>query len=288
MAIIIQPEIRRTSELPFHSDDAPGKRFVFVEKSLFFKSELYVIGRRVENVPQNQIDYIQDHRHNCNSFYLFIGDDNDLTGIEAEVNIEDKRFIIQSPSTVLIPAYSLHNYKLTKGCGWFFNIILCGDYNKSLALEHDVDLPLSSSNVDKLCKKSERNLKKAGNLERPLISPVDEITNPSRWIFVDPTMFKNAGIYLAVHQIFSNKPFQYKMKSHHHKTDEVYIVLRKDIYELEIYIIADNSRTKVKSPLAIYHPQHSNHKYEYISGEGLILIILKENIPGEGYKFTFK
>lgn len=286
MSIIIKPEIRKTSELPFHSDAAPGKRFVFIEKSLYLKSEFYIMGRRVEIVPENQPEYIEKHRHNCNSFYVFVGDNEDLSGLDARVNIEDKEFVVQSPSTVMIPQYNLHYYKLTKGKGWFFHINLVGDYKKSLADDKTIDLSkIQISQIDDIYKKSEKQLKKAASSERPLTSSTDKILNPQRWIFINPTLFRRAGIYSAIHQIFSDKPYDYEMKLHRHITDEVYLLFGKNGGELEINIFDGKKKIRVKSPATIYHQANLNHRYEHIKGEGFILIVLKENILGEGYKF---
>ena len=285
MSIIINPEIRNTSDLPFHTDDAPGDRIVFVEEKMFSQSEFYIMGRRVNGVPERQIDYVYDHKHNCNSFHIFIGDNEDLTGLNSNMNVEGKSYELQSPSTFFIPANLLHHYKLTKGNGWFFNIILSGDFNKSLVINKNTELLLHSTPKENLYKRAEKNFKKVSDSERPLTSSVDSIINPSRWIFVDPNMIVHPGAYIALHQISSDKAFQYCMKLHHHKSDEVYILLGRNNSELEIDLIDGNLRRRLKSPIAIYHPRYSDHRYEYVSGEGLILIVLKESIPGEGYKF---
>lgn len=286
MSIIIKPQIRKTSELPFHSDAAPGKRFVFVEKNLYPKSKFYIIGRRVESVPEKQPEYVQNHRHNCNSFYILVGDNEDITGLEAKVNIEDKEFMIQSPSTIMIPKFNLHRYKLTKGKGWFFHINLRGDYNESLVSENEIDSSrISVPEIGDIYKKAEKQLKKVGDSERPLTSSVDTILNPQRWIFVNPTLFQSPGIYSAIHQIYSDRLYDYQMRLHYHITDEVYLILGRNGKLLEINIFNGKERIRVQSPAALYHPANSNHKYEYVKGEGLILIVLKENIPGEGYKF---
>ena len=101
---IIKPQIIKSSEIKLHYDTAPGKRYVFVDKKLCPKTEFYIIGRRVESVPENQPTYVDIHRHNCNSYYLFIGDNEDLSGLEAEIVIEGNKKIIESPSSVVIPS----------------------------------------------------------------------------------------------------------------------------------------------------------------------------------------
>ena len=48
---LITPQLRRTSEIPFHSDRAPGERFVFVGRVLDPACRLYVVGRKVIEIP---------------------------------------------------------------------------------------------------------------------------------------------------------------------------------------------------------------------------------------------
>lgn len=287
MSVVIKPEVRKTSELLFHSDSAPGKRFVFVEENLYPKSELYIIGRRVEAVPKKQPEYVESHRHKTNSFYLFVGDKDDLGGLEARINIDGKEFVAESPSAVMIPKYSLHNYKLTNGSGWFFHINLCADYNKSLASDDEIGSQTTSNvQINELYNKAKKQLKRVESSERPLTTNSRNIQNPKRWVFVSPKHFHNPGIYSAIHQISSNKPFEYEMNLHYHTSDEVYLIFGKKEQRLEISVFDGEKKTRIESPAAIYHPKGSPHKYEYLKGEGLLLVVLKEGVPGEGYKFV--
>ena len=80
MSVLIAPQERRTSEVPYHSDLAPGRRFVFVGRPVYAKSEFYAVGRRVDDVPGDQPEWLENHRHNCNTFYVFLGDREDLSG----------------------------------------------------------------------------------------------------------------------------------------------------------------------------------------------------------------
>ena len=70
MNCLITPQLRRTSEIPFHSDRAPGERFVFVGRVLDPVCHLYVVGRKVMEIPADQPEWLDDHRHNCPMFYV--------------------------------------------------------------------------------------------------------------------------------------------------------------------------------------------------------------------------
>ncbi len=129
---IITPEVRRTSELPFHNDLAPGKRRVFLEEKLFSDSDLYVMVRTTKDVMPDQPEYVESHAHNVSSVYIFLGSGEELEGLKAEVVLDDEIYIVSSPATVFIPGGAVHSYRLIEGSGHFSHIVLKGNYNDSL------------------------------------------------------------------------------------------------------------------------------------------------------------
>lgn len=129
---ILPPDVRPTSEIKHHHDTAPGDRYVFIDQKKLPEADFYTIVRTAKDVQSNQVEYIDRHSHNCDSYYLFIGDNPDLTGVQAEVAIGDKISQIESPTSVYIPQGILHHYRLTGGSGKFFSIVPKGNYNESL------------------------------------------------------------------------------------------------------------------------------------------------------------
>lgn len=129
---ILKPEVRKTSELPFHNDLAPGKRRVFLEKKLFPEADLYVMVRTSNDVTRDQPEYVESHAHNVSSIYVFVGNGEDLEGLTAEVVLDDEVYQVESPATVFIPKNVVHSYRLIEGSGHFSHIVLKGDYNSSL------------------------------------------------------------------------------------------------------------------------------------------------------------
>lgn len=129
---IIEPEIRKTEELPYHKKEAPGVRRVFLEKKLLEETDVYLMIRTVKDVTPKQPEYIEMHAHNVNSAYIFIGDKDNLEGLKAEVTINDEQFFVTSPKTVFIPKGKKHSLRLIEGSGHFFHIVLDGDYKRSL------------------------------------------------------------------------------------------------------------------------------------------------------------
>lgn len=130
---LISPEERPTSEIPYHYDTAPGVRRVFLEKKLLPETDTYVIVRTAKDVKPDQQDYIDFHAHNVNSIYLFMGEDDDLKGLLAEVMIGDETYQVSSPATVYIPRGVPHTTRLIDGSGHFTHIVLSSDYRESLA-----------------------------------------------------------------------------------------------------------------------------------------------------------
>jgi len=129
---IITPEVRRTSELPYHNDLAPGKRRVFLEKKLFPDSDLYVMVRTANQVTTDQPKYVDAHAHNVSSVYVFLGTGGDLEGLTAEVVLDGEFHLVASPATVFIPKGVVHSYRLIEGSGHFSHMVLKGDYIDSL------------------------------------------------------------------------------------------------------------------------------------------------------------
>src|ERR1043166_1050264 len=130
-SLFISPEVRRTSEVVFHHDVAPGLRFLAIDKTKYPGSPIYIAVRRVRNVSVTQPEYIDCHRHTVDSVYLFLGDGDDLKGLRAVVRFGNEERCVESPMTVFIPKGTLHSYKLIEGSGTYLSILLAGDYNAS-------------------------------------------------------------------------------------------------------------------------------------------------------------
>jgi 2-isopropylmalate synthase len=129
----IVPEVRKTSEVVFHHDVAPGLRFLAIDHTKYADSPIYIAVRRVTDVAEAQPEYIDEHKHTKDSLYLFIGDGEGLKGLHAVVRLGNDERQIESPMTVFIPKGLPHSYRLTKGSGTYISILLDGNYNASTA-----------------------------------------------------------------------------------------------------------------------------------------------------------
>jgi len=125
----IRMQKRRTSEVKFHHDVAPGIKYAAIDKILHKDAPIYIALRKVRNVKTDQPEYIDTHVHTVDSLYLFIGEEEGLKGLKAVVRIGSEEKEIESPMTVFIPKDIPHSYKLIGGSGIYISILLHGDYN---------------------------------------------------------------------------------------------------------------------------------------------------------------
>ncbi len=129
--LILNVEARKSDELVKHVA-GPGMRYVFSDNKNNPQGNLYVSVRVVGNLDAPD-DFVQPHTHDDESFLIFKGSNGDLSGLEAEVLLENEWHRIASPKAVRIPAKLPHAFRFIKGSGEFWNIIITpgGDYNKA-------------------------------------------------------------------------------------------------------------------------------------------------------------
>jgi ABC-type uncharacterized transport system substrate-binding protein len=101
----------------------------------------------VKDLLPGQAPYIDPHTHTCDSEFLFIGDNDDLTGLTAHVWLGEEQFVVESPAAVFISRDLPHNVQLVSGSGKFVNIVLHSDYNQSLASNLVESLQSSKRNI---------------------------------------------------------------------------------------------------------------------------------------------
>ena len=129
---ILKPDVRKSSEIKYHYDNAPGQRFVFLDQQKCPESSIYTIVRLAKDISPEQESYIDPHTHSCDSEFLFIGDNDDMTGLTAKVWLGDEEFLVESPAAVFVPKNVEHTLQLVKGSGKFINIVTKANYNSSL------------------------------------------------------------------------------------------------------------------------------------------------------------
>lgn len=128
-----KPFIKSAEELKGHTA-GQGSRYVFLDRRVIPSSNFYAAVRSVDNAVVDKQSHVCLHSHNCDSAFLFIGAKNNLEGLVCEVTLGDNNFIVESPASVFIPKNINHSYRLIGGSGYFVNIILSNDYNRSVIL----------------------------------------------------------------------------------------------------------------------------------------------------------
>jgi hypothetical protein len=129
---IFHPEARPTTEIKYHTDTAPGVRYVFVDGKLKPEAGFYTVVRSVANVEATQASYVDKHRHNCDTDHIAIGSGPEFAGLKVEFEIGDEKILAESPVGVHIPAGTPHSQRIVGGSGHFFNFVPKSSYNDGL------------------------------------------------------------------------------------------------------------------------------------------------------------
>lgn len=129
---ILRAEARPTTEIKYHRDTAPGERYVFIDGKKMPEAEFYTVVRAVSGVKPTQVEYVDKHAHNCDTYHILLGNGEELTGLKAEFVIGSEKVIVESPVGVHVPARVPHSQRLIGGSGNFFNFVPKGNYNASL------------------------------------------------------------------------------------------------------------------------------------------------------------
>jgi hypothetical protein len=129
---VIAPAVRPTTEIKFHTEAAPGVRYVFVDGTLKPEAGFYTVVRSVEGVRATQVNYVEKHAHNCDTQHIAIGTGPGLTGLKIEFTIGNETVVVESPVGVNIPAGTPHTQRIIEGAGHFFNFVPKSQYNDGL------------------------------------------------------------------------------------------------------------------------------------------------------------
>lgn len=130
------PFIKGASELAYHRDGV-GNRWVLMDNRIDERSTVYAIERIFDkDYAKIYQPHVDSHAHHCDSFFVFMGNNEDGTGLTVSVTFGegDERVtkIFSSPASVFIPAKVPHTYSYLNGIGRFLNVVLAGNYNQSL------------------------------------------------------------------------------------------------------------------------------------------------------------
>jgi 2-isopropylmalate synthase len=128
-----KPFLKSSVELKYHREGV-GKRWVLMDHRIDERSLIYVIERIFEkdyseDFPESHVDV---HEHCCDSFFIFMGEEADGSGLFVNVTLGEQSETIGSPASLFIPAFVKHKYEYLKGKGRYLNIVLSPDYQRSL------------------------------------------------------------------------------------------------------------------------------------------------------------
>jgi hypothetical protein len=107
-----------------------GKRYVLVDDENFPQGRVYMMVRIVRPLRAAK-KHLEDHVHEVDSVMTFIGDKEDLTGLDVEIHLENKKKVVHSPVSVYVPSGVKHGLLFLNGSGKYINVVLTvgGNYN---------------------------------------------------------------------------------------------------------------------------------------------------------------
>ena len=110
-------------KVPFHGK-APIKRLSMLSKDTIPESDTHVAVHFVD-ASKNLPKYSQLHKHDHDEINLILSEQSEL---KYQVQLEDEKYQVSSPSTIFIPKGINHSAQATSGHGIFVCIILSDDY----------------------------------------------------------------------------------------------------------------------------------------------------------------
>ena len=120
---IKQGVVEPLEKVPFH-EKAPIKRLSMLNKSIIPESDTHVAVHFV-NASKKIPNYSQLHKHDHDEINMILSEDSNLT---YEVQLEDEKYTVSSPSTIFIPKGIKHSAHAISGKGVFVCIILSSKY----------------------------------------------------------------------------------------------------------------------------------------------------------------
>jgi len=269
---IIVPELRKTSEIPYHADTAPGQRYVFIAKDVFPFTAFYVVGRKVIEVPHDQPKWLEPHRHNCPTYYILVGNRADLTGLQAQVSIEHLSLSVESPVAIFLPPYAFHSYRLIGGSGWSFHANTRPDYSESLVPEDAATKSFDGLQPDDVANAA--TPLPPGISSKGEADPTSRPSRPLQWRFIGPEVFSDPWVELDLWQFTPAQFCQYgTWRWAATNSDQISLLFSQHEDQLELLVCSDNNSHHVRSPVTFYHQKGLPYSYEYLKGSGFLMRI---------------
>lgn len=190
-----------------------------------------------------------------------MSDQPDLSGLYASVTVEGHSFEVKSPAAVLVPANTLHHYKLTGGSGWYFHVNLRCDYEDSLSEPDSVD-PSQIPDVD------------VSAIYKTGVKGPDTESESSPWSFVDDR-FSKPGIHIRVYQIGSE--MQDEIHRVFERGDGASLPVAAPGESLEVEVQSGDHFVKGISPATIYHSGGDAFTYSQVRLPAVPLTIMADS-----------
>jgi mannose-6-phosphate isomerase-like protein (cupin superfamily) len=242
----------------------PVNRHIFINKDSHPEADVYIAIHEAKDLPPEVPDYQVPHFHNTDEFYFFLGNNQDLTGLEGQIKFDGKVHRIASPATVYIPTGAVHEYKVTRGQGSVVVLFRSRGYTHE---GKEPDLEKGNREAGKY----------AGYILKPEVRPTTEIrahrdTAPGvRYVFVDSKLKPEANFYTVVRSVSDLKPTQADyVDKHTHNCDTYHIVVGtgENLTGLKTEFVIGDEKVVMDSPVGVHIPAGVPHSQRMVGGSG--------------------
>lgn len=121
---ILEPQIHK--EFIYHdmtrAKEEIGLGYRYIDNSMFPEADICVGVQEIRQVPPDFRPFIESHKHEVNQFYGIIG------ALAIEVTLDDKKYEVNAPASVFIPAGLKHTFCPIGGSGYVMVVLRSGTY----------------------------------------------------------------------------------------------------------------------------------------------------------------
>jgi 2-isopropylmalate synthase len=128
---VVRPRAIPSCERNYHCDDA-SRQYVMIDERFIPECRQYCVVRTIPPGTESDPCHTDLHRHDCDSLFIVLGINPELSGFRVEVRFGDENIELESPASIFVPAGVVHSYRILSGPGLLFHHVLSGCHENSL------------------------------------------------------------------------------------------------------------------------------------------------------------
>ncbi len=122
---------RPSEEIQHHDSSVmnkTGQSYVLLDDIHYDGAGIRVTTRHIDDVPEDMPDYVELHTHDVDQVFIFLDEPGNKNPLQAEITLEDEKYIVTAPVSVFIPKEVPHSQRVIKGTGRMVTILKKGKY----------------------------------------------------------------------------------------------------------------------------------------------------------------